>query len=290
MPTTTSRLGLAQPLTTDAATEYRAAITGNAATLDNAALYTEGTLAARPAAGSVEHGHIYRSTDTHDVSWSNGTSWIPLVQAGGPVGHLIPTNKTTTYTAVAGDLVLAQNGSSYTVTLPAPVAGAVVGVFVYGAGTGVITVSAGSAVVYGAGLGSSGSSSFKLGTAGATATVVSDGANWFIRAGQQDTGWVALTIGTGMSADTSDGSTATPGARTVGDIVRLRGMLKNTSGGSLVLPTVATLPLAAMHPANGQFFGGQQLEANPSGTLGYAGSLAANGLVALDGVKIELFN
>ena len=76
MPGTTDRLALLQPVGTDAVSELRAAITQNAATLDNAAMFLQGTLAARPAAAL--DGRFYLATDTGQLFLDNGSSWVQI--------------------------------------------------------------------------------------------------------------------------------------------------------------------------------------------------------------------
>ncbi len=90
MPTFFSRLGLQYPLGVDPPSELRIADQANATILDNAVLYTEGTFASRPAAGATEHGHVYRSTDTGQWSWNNGTIWIDMGGLAPPTVTSLP--------------------------------------------------------------------------------------------------------------------------------------------------------------------------------------------------------
>lgn len=55
--------------------------------LDNAAIYEEGTLVSRPAAGSVAHGTFYWSTDTADLAYNNGSAWLSVAPAAATVGR-----------------------------------------------------------------------------------------------------------------------------------------------------------------------------------------------------------
>lgn len=75
MPTNTSRLSLVIPASTDNESTFPSQATTTYNILDNATLVTEGTLASRPLATSVEKDHIYKATDT--VQWfiSDGTNW-----------------------------------------------------------------------------------------------------------------------------------------------------------------------------------------------------------------------
>lgn len=81
MPNTTTRLTLQEPITADSPTELRLAVTNNSSTLDNAVLVTEGTLAGRPAANTVEKDHVYKATDTVEWFISDGTNWNTILVA-----------------------------------------------------------------------------------------------------------------------------------------------------------------------------------------------------------------
>lgn len=82
---TTTRLGLQVPDGIDNESSYPTVSSQQMSTLDNAAIYEEGSLAARPAANAVAHGTLYRSTDASDLSWSDGTNWNSL-SGGPPIG------------------------------------------------------------------------------------------------------------------------------------------------------------------------------------------------------------
>lgn len=85
MPTTTTRLGLLQPIGADPVSEIRVAITNNATTLDNAVTWSEGTIGAIPAPGIA--GRRYYATDVQTELYDTGTSWIPT-SPGPPVGSI----------------------------------------------------------------------------------------------------------------------------------------------------------------------------------------------------------
>lgn len=111
----------------------------------------------------------------------------------GPAGAgalLTPTSKSATYTAVSGDLILTTN--SFTITLPTPTSGRIVGVHVTDARTGAapVTITAASGAIYGPG--SPGLTSIKLGILGAYVILEANGTNWFIVGGGQDSGWRAV--------------------------------------------------------------------------------------------------
>ncbi len=227
MPTNTPRLSLVQPIGTDSPAEIRIADTTNTGILDYAAVYQEGTLASRTI---TVHGQLYRTTDTgvESLSWTNGTNWYPV--------GLIPQTTSTSASVVSGQLLVTTGTGALTVTLPAAAKGARVGV--QNQSTGGTTVSGSN--IQGVGLASA--SSFKLGTVGAAAGLISDGTNWYLITGQQDTGWQTLTYGTNVSS----AGDYTPGARLRGDTVSLRGMLQVSSGNP---SPWATIP-AGLRPAS----------------------------------------
>jgi hypothetical protein len=104
---------------------------------------------------------------------------------------LIPIAKSADYNpAVNNDLV--QMSGQHTVTLPAPsTANLVIGVIsVNGTGAAPCTVSTPSGHILGPGVAAS-ATSILLGSAGAFVVLVSDGTNWNIVAGAQDSGWLA---------------------------------------------------------------------------------------------------
>jgi hypothetical protein len=79
MAGSTSRLALALPQTTDAASELRGAITTNADVLDNATLNFSGTLANRGTViPSPVEGMRYYATDIPGEYLYDGTTWQPI--------------------------------------------------------------------------------------------------------------------------------------------------------------------------------------------------------------------
>jgi hypothetical protein len=149
-----------------------------------------------------------------------------------------------TVTAVSGNAY--EAAASTTITLPTPVKNSTVTII---AGTAVtsstpVTVNAGATgKINGPGLSSA--SSFVLGQPGAFTMLLADGSNWFVIAGQQDTGWVTLTAPSGW---TNGAGTVyyTAAYRLVGDTVRLRGPFTNQTGSTAGFST--TIP-AAIVPA-----------------------------------------
>jgi hypothetical protein len=80
VPNQTSRLALAEPLTSDAVDELRLSITANAQALDGAVTVTEGTISNRPSSGSY-YGQTYYATDTGQWSFCTSSAWVDV----GPV-------------------------------------------------------------------------------------------------------------------------------------------------------------------------------------------------------------
>lgn len=118
-------------------------------------------------------GELGWEKDTKQFKIGDGTTaWTALAYGGiqGPAGTRTVVAKTGAYTAVSGEVVLA-NGT-FAVTLPTATANREV--TVKNVGTGVITVTrAGSALIDGA-------STAPLSIQYAAITVVADGSNWHI--------------------------------------------------------------------------------------------------------------
>lgn len=218
MPTSTSRLTLAQPVGTDAVSELRVAITGNATALDGSAIYTNGTFTNRSSAPTVD-GNLYESTDVNSVAYYSAatSAWTPLLQ-------LVPTHVTSSATAVNGQLVQV-NTAGLTITLPTPTPGAIIGVWnLSGTGASPTTVTAG-APIYAQGVGNT--SAFLMGVAGQSAIFACNyGNTWVLVSGQYDTGWVSLTLPSGWSVLSGY---YTPAVRQIGDTVRMRGVTQATA-------------------------------------------------------------
>jgi uncharacterized Zn-binding protein involved in type VI secretion len=111
-------------------------------------------------------------------------------------------------------------------------------------------------------------SSFLLGTPYARAVLQYDGTKWLMIEGQADTGWVAITLGGGVSA----GAGYVPAARQVGDKVELCGEL--VGSGTTAWGTVP------FHPGVTVF-----LETQGALQISSAGAITTNGTssVYLDG-------
>lgn len=148
---------------------------------------------------------------------------------------LTQTVKTGAYTAVDGDAVIVGSGaaSAVTITLPAHAANQIVSVANFSTfGTTVAGTS-----IQGKGLNNA--SSFPLGTVGAKALLFDDGTHWYLLAGEQDSGWMALpTLWSAWSPATGYYA---PSARKRGDEVEIRGSA-TTSGTTPRNSIVGTVP------------------------------------------------
>jgi hypothetical protein len=191
----------------------------------------------------------------------------------------------TSGTAADGQLAVGAPG--VTITLPA--IGSLSKVIVVQAnstvtGANPVTVAAGGGQTI-SGVGASGVSSILLGTAFATVTLFANagGSAWEIISGQQDTGWVALTLSTNWVAWTG----YTPAARLIGDRVWLCGKATNQTGGNSITP-FGTFP-ASVRPASqvdvgAQLVGGgsENMTIAPAGTASVAPTVANNATLSLD--------
>jgi hypothetical protein len=329
MANTTTRLALTQPAGTDPPSVLRTSIGGNATILDTAALFNEGILASRPAAGSVVHGYFYRSTDTGDLSYSNGSAWVSVSQVGigsaaasyqsgiasarpgagtVPAGtlynatdtgafawsnasiwqslNLVPRLASSNTTASPGELINAQAG--ITVSLPAagsatrnqPIA---IWAGIAASGASPVTINTLGGGIYS--VGSLNASSLLLGAPGASVLLVSDGTSWLVVAGQQDTGWVPLTLASGIAS-----GSIVPSVRLVGDRCSLKGQLVNSTGGPLTNAQWATLPTFA-RPASNQVAAcaqGTGAFSPAAVTLGSAGQVNVYGSALPNGTIVDL--
>lgn len=82
MPTATTRLNLMQPVGPDPPSGLRVAITNNATTTDNAAIWLTGSLAARASISPLVAGTLYKGTDTGLLYHYDGTAWTTVMLAG----------------------------------------------------------------------------------------------------------------------------------------------------------------------------------------------------------------
>lgn len=182
-------------------------------------------------------------------SFANGdTVRLSFERSGdaGLSGVLTPTAKSATYTAVSGDLI--QTTNSFTITLPTPTAGRIVGVQVADARTygAPVTITTPSGVIVGPGIGalSAGAASMVLGAPAAFVVLEADGTNWRVTNGAADTGWYDLGGAAGGFQNSwldFGGGYVHSGCRKIGNRVTFRGIIKNAfslgaPGGICVLP------------------------------------------------------
>lgn len=226
--------------------------------------------------------------DTGNLS---STAAITRGQLAGGGGNLVAQSTVGTSTSMADGNLYITTAGSITMTLPSAASNATVGIIVATTATGAapVTVSrGGSATIYGLGL--SAVTSFTLGAVGAAVTLQSNGTDWFITAGQRDTGWVTFSLPASWTS-ASFGDYA-PASRTIGDCAFLRGSAKNTTGGSATF--TATLG-ASFRPAATEVqmpnsispVGASALSVASDGTLTVS-PIANNGTVFFDGISYSL--
>jgi hypothetical protein len=122
-----------------------------------------------------------------------GTNGQVLTVVGGvpawglPPG-LQPIDKSASYVAASSDFAVCS--ASLTVTSPAPAKGVSFGAVAAYAATNAapVGISVSSGVIYGPGV-AAGATTLTLGAKGAFVVLTSDGTNWFVTSGAQDTGW-----------------------------------------------------------------------------------------------------
>jgi hypothetical protein len=210
------------------------------------------------------------------------------------------TAKSALYTAVSGDYVLCTNGG-YTITLPAPTAGRVVGVKAVTGQTGAspVTISTPSGAILGAGVVAA-ATTILLGFPGAYVTLQADGTNWHIIDGEQDTGWIAAPLAAGGYSNY--GSTFTTcGYRKQGEWVTWRGLLQFSPISSYATWTpITTIPVGFRPAADeifttiGSYSGGQlafRMDATASGTINGAATSGVNwtgAYLSLSGIRYAI--
>jgi hypothetical protein len=158
--------------------------------------------------------------------------------------------------ANSGDFVsIAATGSS-TVTLPAPFKNAKVKVENPLATAAVTVQQHASEVIYG--LGMSGVASFTLSSLGACVELLSDGTNWFVTAGMQDSGWQTFNYLNGWASGGGPATGATAaGYRLQGNVVECAGWIQSGVNGavSMILPA-RYRPTSTVYPATFMLGGG----------------------------------
>lgn len=184
------------------------------------------------------------------------------------LGVLTPTAKSANYTAAPGDMVVMTG--QFTVTLPTPTQGRIVGVrSVNGSGAAPCTVSTPSGVITGPGV-VSGATSILLGAVHAFVTLLADGTNWHIIEGAADSGWLALPTNGSFTAHSQP-----CGYRKVGNRVFSRGLITGSGAGPPF--SIATYP-SGFRPIAGAYVTAEAT---------YAGGFLAF-LAVIDGAGVVL--
>jgi hypothetical protein len=175
--------------------------------------------------------------------------------------------------------------------LPTATAGALVAITALNTVTGAtpVTVTGAASSIFGIGMG--GVTSFSLGTAGSYAVLQSDGTHWYVIAGGQDSGWVAVTLATNIG---QIAGSYVPAARLRGDRVELAGGVQNNTGVAITAATIATIP-AGLRPAStvqvappcGNGSGTVQLSVSTAGALAVVGTSPAFPTGATDGLYLD---
>lgn len=176
---------------------------------------------------------------------------------------LFPTTAVSSRTGVAGESVAVS--PSQTLTLPAsPVKGDRVQILALGTVTGATpaTVAGGGGKVIN-GLGLSAASSFVLGAPNAYATVQYDGTAWRVIDGQQDTGWVDLSVATNVVLN----EPRNPQYRLAADRVWLRGGASTNS--SFALNSILNTLPAIIRPSSSVLFASGLVATTGTGPGGY---------------------
>lgn len=232
------------------------------------------------------------------LTWANGSiqgddlapaAQIANSQLGVDAKRLSYRSASTNTSANPGDLIV--GGAALTVTLPAPTLNAVVGVFCGEDGAIVTaTVSSGQIVMLGSTV-----SSLSVGRYGAFVILQGNGASWLVVGGDRDSGWLPLSLPTGVQA----GSGYVPAVRLRGDIVHLKGSVYNNTGGVIAagaewasLPT-GVAPSETLYAQPSAVGAGAwenfTMSIAPSGVLALPGAgLGAGYTLYLDGISYSL--
>lgn len=277
---TTSRLTLDVVDSSDAVSSYPTVDSQAKTILDNAVTFASNTLVNLSASLA---GRLLRATDTKQWFADNGSSLDQLLTLG--IGPLAATTTSTSITAAAGQLVLAS-AAGITITLPSPSANAFVGVVVPAtvAVTGASPVTVSGTNLNGVGFGNV--SSVPLGAPGAFVLLQSNGVGWFTIAGQQDSGWKALSLPGGFSQASGFYQ---PAQRLIGDRVFHKGTI--ASSGTVSPGT--TIATGSYSPSGNVAMGGFPSAyiqvSNGSTPLVWEGSTTAGAVnFPLDGLSFTL--
>ena len=109
MATTSARLGLDEPTSTENISGFPVEDAQALGILDNAALYFSGTLSARGSVTPLVPGLIYKATDTGDLSIYDGSAWNNLVKAQQSPADMTFGSGSMTFTTGGGSTVVTHN-------------------------------------------------------------------------------------------------------------------------------------------------------------------------------------
>jgi hypothetical protein len=222
------------------------------------------TLPTKLAVGSAASVLAGGTTPTW-VSASNGQYFG--VSGGGvtaitppTVTQLTPIAKSSSYAATNGQFVNCT--ATLTVTSPAAAADATFGAIAnYGASNASpVTLTTASGYFIGPGIPAS-TASILLGAVNAQATFISDGTNWYLTGGAQDSGWVTVSVFSNSWAYYSANNGVA--YRRIGNIVKLTGVVQSGASNA----TAFTLPTGFRPVANA--FGNLQLPCQCMISTGY---------------------
>jgi len=194
-----------------------------------------GTLPTKLAVGSAT-SILAGGTSPSYVSASNGqvfgvTGGAVAAITPATVVTLTPISKSSSYAAVTGNFV--NMTATGTVTSPGAAAGAVFGAIANYAASNAspVTLTTASGYFIGPGIPAS-TATILLGALNANASFISDGTNWYLTSGAQDSGWITASLVNSWVT-----ATVAPAYRLVGDRVSFRGAASGGAGSSFTLPS-----------------------------------------------------
>ena len=240
-----------------------------------------GTLPTKLAVGAATSILAGGTTPAY-VSASNGQFFGVTAGAVAAVSLTLPTvlspiAKSSSYAAVNGNFVNVT--ATATITSPTATAGVVFGAIAnYGASNASpVTLTTASGFFIGPGIPAS-TSSILLGAVGAHASFISDGTNWYVTSGAQDTGWVTLSL---LNSFATSG--VAPAIRLIGNRVIFRGAMNTGSSGTepFVVPSGYRPSVGVF--ANVSAAAGAQLQVGTNGVTQC--SFTGSPILGLDGTN-----
>ncbi len=176
-----------------------------------------------PTTGTWFTGDIV--LDSQDVLWICTAGGSPGTWTGIVASNLVPRTVTANTTAARDDFVIA-NGSGLAITAPPLVAGSTFGVMAISWPLSVAIITP-TGVFIGSGIPSA-TSNISVGPAGII--FASDGTNWVLISGEQDTGWLNPTLNSPWTFDSAYDSVA---YRLRGNTVQFKGTMTGGASGSV---------------------------------------------------------